>query len=70
MRDLNAQLLLDGSLDLQQAWVAKLHDLFRFHVDEVVVLAKFVGTLVLRTVMSKLVLDDQSTVQKQVDGII
>ena len=62
MRDFHPKLLLDGALDFQQAWVAELHDGFRFQVDEMVVLAKLVGAFVLCTVVSKLVLDDQATV--------
>ena len=70
MRNLNTQLVLNGALDFKQTGVAKLHDLFRFHVDEMVVLAELVGAFVLRAVVSELVLDDQSAVQQQVDGII
>ena len=70
MRDFHAELFLDRSLDFKQSWVAKLHDLFRFHIDEMVVLAELVGAFVLRAVVSELVLDDQSAVQQQVDGII
>ena len=70
MRNLNPQLLLNRSLDFKQTRVAKLHDLFRFHVDEMVVLAEFVGALVLCTVMPKLVLDDKPTVQEEVDGVV
>ena len=62
MRNLNTQLLLDGALDFKQTRVAKLHDLFRFHVDEVVVLAEFVGAFVLCAVVPELVLDDKPTV--------
>ena len=64
MRNLNTQLLLDGTLDFKQARVAKLHHLFRFHVDKMVVLAEFVGTFVLRAVVPKLVLDDQTAVEQ------
>ena len=70
MRNLNTQLFLDGALDFEQTRVAKLHDGFRFHVDEMVVLAELVGTLVLRAVVSKLVLDDQTAVEQQVNSII
>ena len=64
MRNLNAKLFLDGTLDFKQAWVTKLHDLFRFHVDKMVVLAEFVGTFVLRTVVPELVFDDQAAVEQ------
>ena len=70
MRDFNTQLFLNGALDFQQAWVAELHDGFRFQVDEVVVLAEFVGAFVLSTIVPELVLDDQSADQEEVDGII
>ena len=70
MRNLNTQLLFNGSLDFKQSWVAKLHDLFRLNVDEMVVLAELVRAFILRAVVPKLVLDDQPTVQKQVDGIV
>ena len=63
MRNLHAQLLFNRLLNLQQARVAELHDLFRIDVDEMVVLAELVGTLVLCAVVPKLVLDDQSAVQ-------
>ena len=62
MRNLNTQLFLNGALDFKQTGVAKLHDLFRFHVDEMVVLAELVGAFVLRTIVPKLVLDDKPTV--------
>ena len=70
MRDLNPQLLFDGALDFKQTRVAKFHDGFRFHVDEMVVLAELVGTLILRAVVPKLMLDDQAAVEQKVDGII
>ena len=70
MRNLNTQLLLDGSLNLQQSRVAEFHDAFRLQVDEMVVLAELVGSFVLRAVVPKLVLDDQTAVQEQVDSII
>ena len=70
MRNLNPQLLFTRLLDFKQARVAELHDLFRLDVNEMVVLAELVGTLVLRAVVPKLVLNDQSAVQQQVDGII
>ena len=70
VRDFHAELLLDRALYLQQARVAEFHDLFRLDVYEMVVLAELVGTLVLRAVVPKLVLDDQPAVQQQVDGII
>ena len=70
MRNLNTQLLLDRSLNLQQSRVAELHDAFRLQVDEMVVLAELVGSFVLRAVVPKLVLDDQTAVQEQVDSII
>ena len=70
MRDLHAKLLLDGALDFEQARVAKLHDLFRLKVDEMVVLAELVGALVLCAVVPELVLDDQGTIQEQVDGVV
>ena len=70
MRDFNAQMFLNRLLDFQQSWVAKLQHLLGFNVDEVVVLAELVGTLVLSAVVSKLVLDDQSAVQQQFDGVV
>ena len=70
MRNFHSQLLFNGALDFKQTRVAKLHDGFRFHVDEMVVLAELVGTLVLRAVVPKLVLDDQAAVEQKVDGII
>ena len=62
MRNLNTQLFFDRPLDFEQARVTKLHDLFGFHVNEMVVLAEFVGALVLCTVVPKLMLDDKPTV--------
>ena len=70
MRNLNTQLFFNRTLNLQQSRVAKFHDGFRFHVDEMVVLAELVGTLVLRAVVPKLMLDDQAAVEQKVDGII
>ena len=70
MRNLNTQLFFDRPLDFKQTWVAKFHDGFRFHVDEMVVLAELVGTLVLSAVVPKLVLDDQAAVEQKVNGII
>ena len=70
MRYLNAQLLFNRPLDFKQAWVAKFHHSLRLQVDEMVVLAELVGAFVLRAIVSKLVLDDQTAVQKQVNGII
>ena len=64
MRNLNAQLFLTRSLYLKQTWVAELHYSLRFQVDEMVVLAEFVGALILRTVVPKLVLDDQAAVEQ------
>ena len=58
MRNLHPELFLDRPLDFQQTWVAKFHDLFRLHIDEMVVLAEFVGAFVLRAVVPELVLDD------------
>ena len=63
VRDLHAKLLLNRLLDFEQAGVAKFHDILRLHVDEVVVLAEFVGAFVLCAVVTKLVFDDQTTVQ-------
>ncbi len=70
MRNLNTQLLLDRPLNLQQSRVTKLHDAFRLQVDEMVVLAELVRAFVLRAVVPELMLDDQATVEQQVDGII
>ena len=70
MRNLNTQLFFDRPLDFKQTRVAKFHDGFRFHVDEMVVLAELVGSFVLRAVVPKLVLDDQAAVQEQIDSII
>ena len=70
MRNLNTQLLLNRPLNLQQSRVAKLHDGLRLQVDEMVVLTELVGAFVLRAVVSKLVFDDQTAVEQQVDGII
>ena len=64
MRNLNAELFLNRALDLKQTWVAELHDGLRLQVDEVVMLAEFVGAFVLRAVVPKLVLDDQAAVEK------
>ena len=64
MCNLNAELFLDGTLDLKQAWVAKLHDSLRFQVDEMVVLAELVRALVLCAVVPELVLDDQTAVEQ------
>ena len=62
MRNLNPQLLLNRFLDFKQTRVTKLHDGLRFQIDEMVVLAKLVGALVLCAVVSELVLDDKPTV--------
>ena len=70
MRNLNTQLFFNRLLDFKQARVAELHDGLRFQVDEMVVLAEFVGTFVLRAVVPELVLDDQAAVQQEVDSII
>ena len=70
MRNLYPQLLFYRFLDLQKARVAELHDGFSLQVDEVVVLAELVGAFVLSAVVPKLVLDDQATVEQQLDGII
>ena len=70
MRNFHPQLFLNRALDFKQARVAKLHHGFRFQVDEMIVLAELVRAFVLRAVVPKLVLDDQPTVQQQVDGII
>ena len=70
MCNLNAQLLFNRPLDFKQARVAELHDRLRLQVDEMVVLAELVGAFILRAIVSELVLDDQTAVQKQVDGII
>ena len=64
MRDFNAQLFFYRPLYLKQAWVAKLHDGLRLQIDEMVVLAELVGALVLRAVVPKLVLDDQTAVEQ------
>ena len=63
MRNLNAQLLFNRPLDFKQARVAKFHDGLRLQVDEMVVLAELVGALVLRAIVPKLVLDDQTAVE-------
>jgi len=68
--DFNTQLFLNGALDFQQARVAELHHLFRLNVNEMVVLAELVGAFVLGAVVPKLVLDDQSAVQQQFDGVV
>ena len=70
MCNLHPQLLFYRFLDLQKARVAELHDGFRLQVDEVVVLAELVRAFVLSAVVPKLVLDDQATVELQLDGII
>ena len=70
MRNLNTQLFFDRLLDFKQSRVAELHDGLRFQIDEMVVLAKLVGAFVLRAVVPKLVLNDQTAVQEQVDSII
>ena len=70
MCDFDAQLLLDGPLDFKQSRVAKLHHGLGLQVDEMVVLAEFVGAFILRTVVPKLVLDDQTAIQHQLDGVI
>ena len=70
MRNLNTQLFFDRPLDFKQTRVAEFHDGFRFHVDEMVVLAELVGTFILRAVVPKLVLDDQAAVEQKVNGII
>ena len=70
MRNLNTQLFFNRPLDFKQAWVTKLHDALRFQIDEMVVLAELVGAFVLRTVVPKLVFDDQAAVEQQVDGVV
>ena len=70
MRNLNAKLFLNGTLDFKQTWVTELHNGLRLQVDEMVMLAEFVGAFVLRAVVSELVLDDQTAVKQQVDSII
>ena len=70
MRNFHPQLFLNRALDFKQARVAKLHDLFRLNVDEMVVLAELVRAFILRAVVPKLVLDDQSAVQEQFDGVV
>ena len=70
MRNLNTQLLFNRPLDFKETRVTELHDGLRLQVDEMIVLAELVGALVLRTVVSKLMLDDQSAVEQEVDGII
>ena len=70
MRNLHAKLLLNRLLDFEKSWVAKLHHVLRLHVDEMVVLAELVGTLVLCAVVPKLVLDDQAAIQQQLDGVV
>ena len=70
MRYFHPKLLLNRSLDFKQTRVTKLHDGLRLQVDEMVVLAEFVGALVLCAVVPKLVLDDKPTVQEEVDGVV
>ena len=70
MRNLNTQLFLNRSLDLQQTRVAELHDGFRLQIDKMVVLAELVGTFILCAVVAELVLDDQTAVQKQVNSVV
>ena len=70
MRDLNPQLFLNRLLDFQEPRVTEFHHLLRIQVDEMVVLAEFVGALVLGAVVPKLVLDDQSAVEQQLNGVV
>ena len=70
MRNLNAKLFLNGTLDFKQTWVTELHNGLRLQVDEMVMLAELVGAFVLRAVVSELVFDDQTAVEQQVDSII
>ena len=70
MCNLNAELFLNGTLDFKQPRVAKLHYRLRFDVNEMVVLTEFVRAFVLCAVVAKLVLDDQTAVQQQVDGVV
>ena len=70
MRNLNTQLFFDRPLDFEQARVTEFHDTLRLQIDEMVVLAELVGAFVLRTVVSKLVFDDQTAVEQQVDSVI
>ena len=64
MRNFNTQLFLDGALDFQQAWVAELHDGFRFQIDEMIMLAELVRALVLCAIVPELVFDDQAAVEE------
>ena len=70
MRNLYPELFLNRPLDFQQTRVTEFHNGFRFQVDEMVVLAEFIGALVLCAVVPELVLDDEATVQQQVNRII
>ena len=70
MRNLNTQLFFYRPLDFKQARVTEFHDTLRLQIDEMVVLAELVGAFVLRTVVPKLVFDDQTAVEQQVDGVI
>ena len=70
MRNLNTQLFFDRPLDFEQARVTEFHDALRLQIDEMVVLAEFVGALVLCAVVPKLVFDDKPTVQEEVDGVV
>lgn len=70
MRDFNAKLFLYSALYLPKAWVAKLHHLLGFRIDEMVVLPILVRLLVLSAVVPKLVLNNQPAVEEQVDGVV
>lgn len=70
LRDFHPQLFFDGFLNFQQARIAEFENFFRLQINEMVVLAEFVGFLVLRAVVPKLMLDDQTAIEQQVDGVV
>ena len=67
---LNAELFLDGFLDVLKPGVAILQHLSCVEVNEMVVLPELVGTFILCAVVPELVLDHQIAVEQQLDGVV
>ena len=70
VHDPEIKYVFSGALDLHDARIAELEDLFAVCADQVVVLAVFVGLFELGKVLPKLVFDDQPGVKQYFDIVV
>ena len=67
---MEVQQLTDHSLDAVNTWVTEFHHFMAFSADDMVVLAVTVALLILSEVTAKLMLADETLLDKQIQSVV